>query len=268
MNTFSEIVHDNITYFRQTLKMAKTDLVRTYRASALGWGWAVIKPVVTIFIYWFAMSIGLRGGKAHGDYPYFLWLIAGLVPWFYMNEMLNKGTDCMRKYSYLITKIHYPVSTIPTFVSFSHGMVNALLILVVYVLYCAFGFFPGVYSFQILFYMLLSWMFFTSWSLFAAPIAAVSQDFSNLVHSFVFALLWISGIFYDVEDIGNPILVKILKINPITPLIEGFRDSFLMKGWFWQHPVRIGILLAEIIIMFLLGIWSYNKLRKDMPDVL
>ncbi|MBQ1530050.1 MAG: ABC transporter, partial [Clostridia bacterium] len=62
MSVLSEIYHEHIDYRKQTLKMAKTDLVRTYRGSALGWSWAVIKPVITIFIYWFAMSMGLRHG--------------------------------------------------------------------------------------------------------------------------------------------------------------------------------------------------------------
>ena len=269
MSIFSEILHEHIDYREQTVKMAKNDLVRTYRASALGWAWAIIKPVVTIFVYCFAMPIGLRGGKAHGDYPYFLWLIAGLVPWFYMSEMLNRGTDCMRRYRYLITKIHYPVSTIPTFTSMSHLMINFGLLAVVFILYCAFGFFPGIYSLQILFYIFMSFLFFTSWTLFAAPIAAVSQDFSNLVHSIVFAFLWISGIFYDVNEIAVPeFLRKILLANPITYLVNGFRESFMQTHWFWEHWVRTLVFLAELIIMFLLGLWSYKRLRHDMPDVL
>ncbi len=268
MSIVSEIYHEHVTYAEQIFKMAKSDLVRTYRASALGWLWAIIKPVVTIFIYWFAMSIGLRSGHAHGDYPYFLWLVSGLVPWFYMSDMLNRGTDCMRKYRYLITKIHYPVSTIPTFVSLSNMGVQCILLLVVYVIFCAMGFFPGLYSFQILFYILLDFLFFTAWSLFAGPISALSQDFSNLVKSFVFALLWVSGIFYDVDSLHNQVVVWILRANPITYLATGFRESFMRQDWFWEHPVRLAVFLAELVLMFVLSWWSYKKLRKEMPDVL
>lgn len=268
MSIISEVLHEHTSYAEQTFKMAKNDLSRTYRASALGWSWAIIKPVVTIFIYWFAMSIGLRSGKPHDGYPYFLWLVYGLVPWFYMSDMLNRGTDCMRKYRYLITKIHYPVSTIPTFVSISNMMVNLFLLIVIYVISCVMGFFPGIYTLEILFYVILSFIFFTSWSLFAGPISAISQDFSNLVKSLVFALLWISGIFYDVNTIDNTVLRYILKINPITALVSGFRDSYMRSSWFWEHPVRICVLLVEILIMMTLGLWSFKKLRKEMPDVL
>lgn len=268
MSIVSQIVHEHIDYAEQIFKMAKTDLVRTYRASALGWLWAIIKPVVTIFIYWFAMSIGLRSGRAHGDYPYFLWLVSGLVPWFYMSDMLNRGTECMRKYRYLITKIHYPVSTIPTFVSVSNMGVQMILLLVVYIIFCVMGFFPGLYTLQIFFYILMDFLFFTAWSLFSAPIAALSQDFLNLVKSFVFALLWVSGIFYDVDSLHNKWIVWILRANPITYIATGFRESFMRQDWFWEHPVRLAVFLAELILLMALACWSFKKLRKEMPDVL
>jgi len=269
MSTFQEIIHENIEYREQTLKMAKNDLARTYRASALGWAWAIIKPVITIFVYWFAMSIGLRSGHDRWGYPYFLWLMCGLVPWFYISEMLNRGTDCMRRYKYMITKIHYPVSTIPTFSSLSSLITNTTLLLIVYLIFCIMGYFPGLYSLQIPFYILLMFLFFTSWALFAAPISAISQDFSNLIHSTLFGMLWISGIFYDVMEVNIPIWVRyILLANPITYIVNGFRQSYMQVAWFWQYPRRLAVFLVELVIMFLLSMWSYRKCRKDMPDVL
>lgn len=268
MSVLTEIIHEHKDYMEQTVKMARSDLVRTYRGSALGWSWALIKPVITIFIYWFAMSLGLRKGQPHGDYVYFLWLIFGMVPWFYISDMLHRGTECMRKYRYLITKIHYPVSTIPTFVSLSNLFVQSCLLLVVYILSVIMGHPPTLYHLQIFFYLALTYLFFTSWALFAAPISAISADFQNLVKSVVFAFLWISGIFFDVDTLENRTIAAILKVNPITYLVKGFREAFMSEAWFWEHPIRLAVFLGELLIMFLLGLWSFKRLRKEMPDVL
>ena len=127
MKNLITILKEHIEYRQQILKLAKADLVKTYRGAALGWSWAIIKPAVTIFVYWFAFSIGLRAGGDVSGYPFFLWLIAGLIPWFYINDMLTAGTDSIRKYSYLVTKMKFPVSTIPTFVSISNLTVNIIL---------------------------------------------------------------------------------------------------------------------------------------------
>ena len=45
-----QIIKDHIDYRQQILKLAKSDLIKTYRGSALGWSWAIIKPIVTIFV--------------------------------------------------------------------------------------------------------------------------------------------------------------------------------------------------------------------------
>lgn len=269
IGTIQEIVQDHKNYKEQTLKMAKSDIIRTYRGSALGWSWALVKPVITIFIYWFAMSIGLRAGRNIGsDYPYFLWLISGLVPWFYMSDMLNRGTDCMRKYRYLITKMHYPVSTIPTFVSVSNMLVDLILMVVVCILQVAFGYYPTLYWLQVPVLLFLSFLLFTFWALFAGPVSALSQDFSQLVKSLVFALFWGSGILFNVETIDNKIIRTILEINPITYLVTSIRHSFMGDRWIWQEPKALAVFLVELLIMGALGVWSYKKLRKEIPDVL
>ena len=58
-----DIIRDHIAYRQQIFKLAKADLIKTYRGAALGWAWAIIKPAVTIFVYWFTFEIGLRAGK-------------------------------------------------------------------------------------------------------------------------------------------------------------------------------------------------------------
>ena len=63
MSTFIEILKDHWQYKQQIFKLSISDLKKTYRGAALGWAWALIKPAVTIFVYWFTFEIGLRAGK-------------------------------------------------------------------------------------------------------------------------------------------------------------------------------------------------------------
>ena len=45
-----------------------------------------------------ASGINLRSGITA---PFVLWLIAGLVPWFFFQEVLSGGTNALMEYSYL-----------------------------------------------------------------------------------------------------------------------------------------------------------------------
>ena len=268
INNFVKIVKEHWEYRQQLVKLAKADLVKTYRGAALGWSWAIIKPVVTIFVYWFAFQIGLRKGGEVDGYPFFLWLISGLIPWFYISDMLTVGIDPIRKYSYLVTKMKFPVSTIPTFVSLSKISVNIILIIVMLIIFCAFGFAPDVYWLQLIFFIFISFIFWTIWSLFGSLISAISKDFGNLVKSFVTAVFWLSGILWDPNTIKIAWLKRILMVNPVTYLINGYRNCLINKIWFWQQPKRLLYFIVITFIMLLLALWAYKKVRKDIPDVL
>ena len=268
MKMLLQIIKEHLEFKGQILKLAKADLIKTYRGAALGWMWAIIKPTVTIFVYWFAFAIGLRMSSDVNGYPYFLWLIAGVVPWFYMSEMITGGTDCIRRYSYLVTKMKFPVSTIPTFVNISKFIVHVMLIYITIVIFRLFGYVPDIYLLQLPFYMLLTFIFFNIWGLFSGPLAAISKDYSNLVKSFITAIFWLSGIMWNPSTVKNRVLKKVLKLNPVTYLVTGFRNCFINKVWFWEQPKTLLCFIIITFVLLILAVRIYKKLRKEIPDVL
>jgi len=268
MKTISKIIKEHFEYKNQITKLAKADLVKTYRGAALGWMWAIIKPTVTIFVYWFAFTVGLRAGQDVKGFPYFLWLISGVIPWTYMSEMITAGTDCIRKYSYLVTKMKFPVATIPTFVNMSKFSVHIILMAIVIWIFAIFGFLPQIYILQLPIYMLLTFIFFNIWGLFSSLLAAISKDYANLVKSFISALFWLSGIMWNVDTIQNSVIRNILKLNPITFLVNGYRNCFINKTWFWNEPLELLYFAVILGILLVFALVVYRKLRKDIPDVL
>ena len=269
MHTIVEIIKDHLQYKQQIFKLAKADLIKTYRGAALGWAWAIIKPAVTIFVYWFTFQIGLRGSSSVEGFPFFLWLISGVVPWFYMNEMITGGTECIRKYSYLVTKMKFPISTIPTFFGISKFMVHLALMAIMIIIFVIMGYPPDVYILQLPIYMLLNFLFFTVFSLCASLLACMSKDFANLVKSLVTAVFWLSGIIWNINTMKDiPWLKMLLKINPVTYLVEGYRNVFIHKTWIWESPKTLIAFLVILLVLIAISIWVYKRLRKEIPDVL
>ena len=268
MKDLIKIIKEHIEYRQQIVKLAKADIVKTYRGAALGWAWAIIKPAVQIFVYWFAFEIGLRHGSSVNGYPFFLWLIAGLIPWFYISDMLTAGTDSIRKYSYLVTKMKFPVATIPTFVSLSKLAINAILIVIMIAIFWILGYAPDIYYLQILFYIALSFIFWTIWALFSSSIAAISKDFANLVKSFVTAVFWLSAVLWNADNITIGWLKKMQNLNPVTYIVQGFRNCLINKVWFWEQPKRLLYFVVAMVILLILALWAHKKVRKDIPDVL
>src|SRR5699024_4914975 len=46
--------------WKQIAMLARTELKKDYKGSFLGSAWALVKPLFTLFIYWFAFDVGLR----------------------------------------------------------------------------------------------------------------------------------------------------------------------------------------------------------------
>ncbi len=101
MNTLKTIVSEHIRYRKTIVRLAKSDLIKTYKSTALGWWWAIIRPSITLGVYYFAFSVGLRIADPVGEYPYFLWLIAGFLRWFYIRDVFVAGAGSVKKYKFL-----------------------------------------------------------------------------------------------------------------------------------------------------------------------
>ena len=114
----------------------------------------------------------------------------------------------------------------------------------------------------------MMFLFFTCWGLFSGVLSAISKDFLNLVKAMTTALFWMSGIIYNANGIDQEWIKNILLFNPITLIANGYRNCFIYKQWFWETPQELLNFAIVYLIMIILAVRSYRKLRKDIPDVL
>ena len=98
--------------------LAKNDFKTKYAGSYFGTIWAFIQPIVTICVYWFVFGLALRNGSDKGV-PFVLWLIAGLIPWFFFQEGLIGGTNALLEYNYLVKKVVFNIRILPVVKVFS-----------------------------------------------------------------------------------------------------------------------------------------------------
>ena len=147
--------------------------------------------------------------------------------------------------------------------------INLVLFLIVMILFWCWGFAPSIYYLQIPFYVLMSFLFFTLWAQFASLMAAISQDFANLVKSFITPIFWLSGILWRTDNFTGSVWIRrFLNLNPVTFLTSGFRDALIFNKWFWETPKKCLYFACWLVVLWVLSLWAYKRLRKDIPDVL
>ncbi len=253
---------------RRIFYLAEADLVKTYRGSALGWAWALVQPLLMVVVYWFVFRIGWKVTTGNDQPDFFPWLLVGMVAWFFMTDMLSKGTNSLKNYSYLITKMKFPISIIPTFVALAKLEVHLSLLFMV-LLYLGFvSHDVSIYWIQLPLYTLLMVAFFITWSLFASPLAVISKDFANLVRSTTRVLFWLSAILWNINNVDIPWLQTIMLFNPISFFVEGYRKALLGHEWFFEDTTALGAFALVFAIMIILAYITFKRARTELVDAL
>ncbi len=266
------IFKEHIGFGKQIFLLAVNDLKKTYKGAAIGPLWAVIKPAFTLFVYWFAFSIGLKSAGdiswAGQEFPRFVFMLVGFIPWFFITDSITLGAKSIRMNQQYVTKVSFPVSTIMTFTALARLFVHLFLSVIMYVILLCYGYMPTVYNLQFFLYCPLMYMFFVMLTWSTAPMAAFSKDFENMIISIMSGIFWLTGIIYNSYDLGIEWLEKAMLLNPINFFANGYRNAFLYNTWFFENKLEFIIFLAEFVLVFALGIYNYNRLRKRLPDVL
>lgn len=262
--------HNN--FGKQIFLLAINDLKKTYKGAAIGPLWAVIKPAFTLFVYWFAFSVGLRGFSsevyAGQEFTKFIFMLVGFVPWFFITDSITLGAKSIRMNKQFVTKVSFPVSTIMTFTAVARLLVHLFLAILMYGILLLSGYMPTIFNLQFLLYCPLMFIFFVALTWSTAPMAAFSKDFENMIVSIMSGIFWLSGVIYNSYTLESELLRKIMYFNPINFFVNGYRKTFLYGEWFFEKPAELYVFLAEFALVFVLGMWNYKRLRKTLPDVL
>ena len=268
------MIKEHKGFGKQIMMLAKTELIKTYKGAVIGPGWAVVKPAFTLFVYWFAFSVGIRhlgtvNVEVHSHILHldrFLFMFVGFIPWFFISDSIVKGAKDIRSHRQYVTKVNFPVSTIMTFSTISRFYVHIALTILMYIYVVVFW---GVswYNLQVFFYMPTMFLFFLFLSWSTAPMCAFSPDLENAINSVMSGVFWLTGVIYNSYDLPTP-LKQIMMCNPMNFFINCYRNAFLYDRWFFEYKTEFVIFMVEFIAVFLLGIYNYNRLRKKIPDVL
>lgn len=269
LSTLATIFKDNWEWRKQIARLALFELKKKSRGAVLSWAWFFIKPAIYIFCFWFALSLGLRVGTADpSGPPYILWLCAGLIPWFFMQDMLGAGIDVLHRYPYLVNKIKFPLSGISSIYTIAMMIIELLLIVALFVIYFVCGQGLDVYLLQVPVLLLLMFMFWDAFSILCSQLSGISKDFANLMHAMSTPFFWLSGVLFAVPDIPIPWVQTVLYFNPITFFVTAFRSAFYDKMWFWDNvPMCIGFAVTFVITILLMA-WVYKKFNQEVVDVL
>ena len=253
-------------------KLAKSDFKKRYAGSYMGAFWALVQPVVTVVMYYvvFEVIFPNRQKFASGgveDVPFVLFLVAGLVPWFYFSEALTSAMTALLEYNYLVKKVVFKISVLPIIKIIAATFIHAFFAAVALLIACLYGYFPSLYTLQIFYYSFCMFVFVLAISYTTCSVVIFFRDLQSIVNIFLQVGMWATPILWNINQFDEKIQM-FLKINPLVYIVEGYRSSIYGQQWFWEDFYSTVYFWVITVVLFIGGAVIFKRLKVHFADIM
>lgn len=247
--------------------LSLNDFKIKYAGSYLGMTWAFVQPIVTILVYWFVFQYGLRTGSPEEGVPFVLWFVTGLIAWFFFSDAINNATNSFTEYSYLVKKVKFKISILPIVKILSSFYVHIVFLIILTLLYIVAGNMPTIYFLQIIYYCFCLFCLVIAISYATSAIVVFFKDLSQIINIVLQVGMWMTPILWSYTILSEKLLF-FMKLNPMFYIVEGYRDCFIGREWFYAKYFQTIYFWCFTMFLFLIGIYIFRRLKPHFSDVL
>jgi ABC-type polysaccharide/polyol phosphate export permease len=237
------------------------DLKLKYRRSVLGAAWSVLNPLLMMAIYYAIFSVFLRVFTLPN---YWAYVLGGLVAWLFFANALGSAVTSLVSNPNLITKVYFPIESLPIATVLS-ACVNFLVSLLVLVVVVAVARLPVGPSLMVLPVVVAAQLAFTvGLAVFVAALTVYLRDLEHLVGLFLTALFYVTPVLYPLEMAGS--YAVWLELNPMTWFLECYH-AILYRGA-WPDPGFLALSIAAALVSLAGGYLLFLRMRPRLPEEL
>lgn len=247
--------------------LIKNDFTKAYLGSYLGLIWGFVQPISFMLVIWVVFEIGFRAAPTAGDIPFFLWLMSGMLPWFFFADALSSVTMAVVGNTFLVKKVAFRVSILPLVPLGSTLILHIGLVIILMILFLFYGFSPSIYWLQLPYYMFIVSLLLLGIGWLTSSIRVFVKDVGNAIAVLTQFGFWFTPIFWSISLVPAKYLVYV-KLNPMFYIVQGYRDTFINHVWFWERAVNSLYFLGITLFFFIFGAIVFKRLRPHFGDVL
>ena len=233
-------------------ELVKRNFKRKYARASLGMIWSVLNPLLQLLVMRMVFTHFFGRNTAH----YTTYLFSGNIVFSYFSESTREGMTSLADNAGIFTKINVPKylfllsKNVQTLINFG-------LTLLVYFAFCLIDHVTFSWKFLMLIYPILLLVIFNiGTGLVLSALFIFFRDMKYFWSIFLQLLQYMSAIFYNIDSFSDRVQ-KDFYINPIYLYIRYFRKIVIL-GEIPQLSFHL-LMLAEALIMLLLGMFFYKK---------
>ena len=242
------------------------DIKVLYKQTVLGFGWAILRPVLSMVIF-----TVIFGGLAQVDsdgVPYALFSYAALVPWLYFSTALSAGALSLVNNTDMLTKVYFPRLIFPLTPVFSKLVDFAISFVLVFGLMAWFRVPPTPRLLVLPLFIALMMLTTAGISLWLAAMSVQYRDVKHAMPFLTQILMYAAPVVWSSALIGQrfgPSGRLLFGLYPMVGIIEGFRVALLGTGPMPWDMLAVGTASAAVI--FISGLFYFRRMEVTFADV-
>ena len=244
--------------------LAWRDILVRYKQTVVGVAWAVLKPLVTTFVFTFLFQ-GIAGLES-GEVPYPLLVMAGMLPWNFFAVAVSESGNSLVSNSGMVSKVYFPrlivpaSSLLPSFVDLAISGVILAVMMVVY------GYAPGWQIITLPVFLLVAVGAAFGAGLWLSALMVKFRDVRFIIPFAVQIGFFISGVAVSSSEIPEKWRF-FYSLNPIVGVIDGFRWALLGSNQVVYWPAFI-VSLVVVAFLVIFGVIYFRKTERGFADVI
>jgi lipopolysaccharide transport system permease protein len=244
----------------------RRDVVATYKQTILGPIWFFIQPILTTLTFTFIF--GQVAGLSTDGSPMLLFYLAGVTLWNYFAECLNKTATVFRDNSTIFGKVYFPRLVMPLSIVISNlirlGIQFSLFLLIWgYYLVTRDSVHPNEGILLLPLLIILLGGLGLGFGMIISALTTKYRDLTFLLTFGVQLLMYATPIIYPLKSIGDK-YKWIIKLNPMTSIVETFRYAFLGNGEYDLSSLLYSFVFTLVVL--LVGTIIFNKVERGFMD--
>lgn len=258
-----QYLKDLWAYRELFLNFTKRDIIVRYKQTAIGIGWSVINPIVSMFIMTFVFS-NLAGMESDTAAPYAIMVYAALLPWQFFAKAVQSTSSIFTTSASLMSKIYFPriISPISTTITalidtlISFGIMVIIMVLFQYV--------PPARIILLPLLLILTLLLSLGVGLVLASYNVKYRDMAQIVPIIVQIGQYVSPVGYSTSIIPAKWLT-LYSLNPMVGIIDSFRWCIIGGSGYSTSALLISIIWTAIFMFC--GIKRFRKVERTFADI-
>ena len=261
------VLRENLTNVYRIFCIARYELLADMR----GLFWNFASPAIQVFTYWLIFGIAWHK-KPVGGIGYLPWLVVGYAAWWFIQPCIQNGCSAIFSKTNVITKMKFPVSVLPATICVKEFFNHFCMLIITFVTLAICGYFPNIYWLGLIYYSLCAFVLVEAISLILSVLTMLWRDIRKLITSLMRMLMYFSPVIWECHfDKTVPfyeLLNKVIKLNPIYYIVNGYRESVFYGKTFLDHPAQTLYFWVVVLILFTIGCMLMYKFKRKFIDLI